>query len=144
MAKEGTTTLPPRVVRLGDDRRQPLAAIVGRVEAIAVGRFHQQHVRCRHGLRVAKHRTVVAPEIAAEHDGHRRSSHRHHHGRGAQQVTDRDERDLDAGHDRHRPMETCRLQLRQRLPCIGDGVEWQSGIVLGVVVPIRLAGVFFL
>ena len=50
-----------------DDRRQPLAVVVGLVQPIAVGRFDEQDVGARAtGDGIGKHRPAVAAEVAAE------------------------------------------------------------------------------
>ena len=68
-------SLPPRVDRVVDDRREPRAVVVGFVQAIAVGRFDEQDVGLVDRRRIGQHRTAVAAEIAAEQDRLAADSH---------------------------------------------------------------------
>ena len=61
-------SLPPRSAASVDDRRQPLAVVVGLVEPIAVGRFDQQDVGRVDRRRIGQDGPAVAAEIAAEED----------------------------------------------------------------------------
>ncbi len=125
-----------------DDRVERGSVIVRRMDAIAIGRFDEEGVGARNWRGIRQDRPPVAAEVAAEDDG--LSALVEARIRRPEQVAGVDELDVDAGHNRNRPVVADRLQQGQRPGRIERRVQRERRLVLRITAAIRVTRVFFL
>ena len=113
------------------------------MDAIAVGTFNQQEISSTGGSRLPQDRVVLPAEVAAEPNRWSVVG-AHCHRRSAEDVARRMEGDVDAIGDGDVATERVHRESIKCCPCIGLGVQSESGAVTRIAVSIRVTRLFLL